>query len=87
MHNSQTELERHWQERCLKAKLDLEKARAHVQTVKENMSYGADTGNAYKLALEQETAALIEYSRVLRIYADLVFHGRVPDEGQGTSAE
>ncbi len=87
MHIRRSELERHWKQRWHKTKLDLEAARAHLQTMKDNMSYGVDTGNAYKSALERETAALIEYSRVLRIYTDLVVHGKVPDEEQGASAE
>ncbi len=83
------ELERYWKERWHKAKLDLDTARAFLQAVKSNMPsdpYGADTGNAYKSALEQETAALIEYSRVLRIYTDLVVHGKLPDDSERQAA-
>ncbi len=71
----------------MKAKADLEAARAHVQSIKQELSSGLlDSANAYKSALEQETAALIEYSRVLRIYTDLVVHGKLPDGGEQQAA-
>lgn len=84
------ELERHWKERWRKAKLDLESARAHVLSFKDHVSsglYGPDGDNAYQAAMAGETAALIEYSRVLRIYTDLVVHGKLPNEqAQGETA-
>ena len=86
----QPELELYWKERWQNAKLALEVARAHVQALKENVlpsdRYGSDSANAYKSALEQETAALIEYSRVLRIYTDLVVHGKLPDDNDERKA-
>ncbi len=72
------ELERYWKERWHKAKLDLETARARHQAVKERSEDRYEADNAYRSSLEQETAALIEYSRVLRIYTDLVVHGKLP---------
>lgn len=75
------ELERYWKERWLKAKLELEAARFHLQSVKSTLSgsYGADGAYAYARAIKGESDALIEYSRTLRIYTDLVVHGKLPD--------
>ena len=85
------ELERYWEERCLQAKLKLEAARAHVQSVKSTLSgpYGADGAYAYTRAIKGETTALIEYSRTLRIYTDLVVHGKLPgnEDPQAAGAE
>lgn len=82
------ELERYWKERWLQAKLELEAARAHVQSVKSTLSgpYGADGAYAYARAIQGETTALIEYSRTLRIYTDLVVHGKVPDNEERQAA-
>ena len=78
-------MEREWKERLSTAKLDLDAARANVQSVKDDASglSGPDGGYAharYTRAMMDETAALIEYSRVLRIYTDLMVHGNLPDE-------
>lgn len=75
------ELERHWHEQWSNAKLDLENAKAHLQSIKQS-GINPDEGDAYRAAIELETAALIEYSRVLRIYTDLVLHGKIPDEDE-----
>ena len=81
---NKAELERYWKERWHKAKVQLEAARAHLSAMKDDASAG--TGNAYRSALEQETAALIEYSRVLRIYTDLVVHGKSPEDKESATA-
>ena len=85
-------MERYWKERWLRAKLELEAARAHVQSIKHDLlsgPHGADGAYAFARAIEGETAALLEYSRTLRIYTDLVVHGKLPDneKPQAASAE
>ena len=72
----QRELERDWRERWLKAKADLDAARARVASLKP--AGGPDGNYAYARAVMDETDALAEYSRVLRLYADLVVHGKLP---------
>ena len=84
-------MERYWKERWLQAKLELEVARVHVQSIKRTLSgpYGADGAYAYARAIKAETTALMEYSIILRIDTDLVVHGKLPDneEGQAAGAE
>jgi len=75
-------LERYWKERSLRAKADLDTARSRVQSSKDDLSSGVDGSYAYARAMMDETHALVEYSRVLRIYTDLVVHGNLPDEPQ-----
>jgi len=81
-----SELERYWRERWQQAKLDLDAARSRVLSVKDDAFAGVagpDGGYAharYTRAMMDETTALVEYSRILRIYTDLVVHGKVPDE-------
>lgn len=72
------ELERYWKERCSNAKAGLDVASANVQSLANSQS-GSDGGSAYRSAIRSETAALVEYSRVLRIYTDLAVHGKEPD--------
>ena len=77
----QTELEHYWREQSTVAKLDLDAARAQVESIRDSCGVqGPDGAYAYASALHRETAALIEYSRVLRIYTDLMVHGRRPDD-------
>ena len=79
---NRTELQRQWQKKWKIAELELEAARVRLQSI-ENDPFGVDGpdgGYAYRAALRHETAALIKYSRVLRIYTDLVLNGRVPDD-------
>lgn len=80
----QGEVEGYWREQWTRAKVDLEAARAHVESIKDSCGvHGPDGAYAYASALNQETASLIEYSRVLRIYTDLMVHGRRPEDGDG----
>ena len=81
-----SKLEQHWKERWREAKLNLEAARAQVASVKD-LSVGPDYGYAYRSAFTKETAALIEYSKVLRIYTDLVVHGKLPDDNDAAGAK
>lgn len=72
------ELERYWKDRWHKAKFNLEAARANVESVKHDATSGPDGNYAYARAMKTETAALIEYSRILRVYTDVVVHDKVP---------
>ncbi|HEY1240786.1 MAG TPA: hypothetical protein VGF16_09530 [Bryobacteraceae bacterium] len=84
----QRELERHWRERWDKTKLDLDAARAQVESVKDSPSVnGPNNSYAYASALSHESAALMEYSRVLRIYTDLVVHGKIPEGNERQAAD
>lgn len=75
------EVEVYWHNRWVKAKRSLEEASARFQAIQEgNGVLGPDGGYAYRHALGQETAALVEYSRVLRLYTDLILYGKVPSE-------
>ena len=76
---------RYWKERWDTAKADLEAAHARVEALKGSASSGSGSDATYSYskyarAMSDETAALIEYSRVLRIYTDLVVHGKLPDD-------
>ena len=68
------------------AKLVLDAARANVQSVKDDAGLSSPGGTyahaRYTRAMMDETAALVEYSRVLRIYTDLMVHGKLPDENE-----
>ena len=78
----QRDLELYWKDRWVTAKRDLEEAHARFRSVAENGSamIGPDGGYAYRKALELETAALVRYSKTLRLYTDLVLYGKVPSE-------
>ena len=83
-----TELKALWKHRWEEAKLQLELAAIHVKQIEQQMMQI----DAYRQALETEILAAVEYTRVLRIYTDLVVYGKVPDEtrvnrasGQGLS--
>lgn len=60
----------------MNAKADLDAARAHAASLKPDG--GPDANYAYAQAITAETNALAEYSRVLRIFADLIIHGKSP---------
>ena len=87
------ELERYWREQWQKAKADLDTVSTRVESLKQDASCanGPDGGYAYARyarAMMEETTALVEYSRVLRIYTDLVVHGKLPaDEPQAAGGE
>lgn len=83
----QGEVEGYWREQWQMAKLDLDAARTQVESIRDSCGvHGPDGGYAYASALNRETAALIEYSRVLRIYTDLMVHGRRPDDNDEPKA-
>ena len=80
--NPKAEVERYWKERWHKAKLDLDATRALVQSLKDDAGLNGPDGvyayARYARAMMDETAALVEYSRVLRIYTDLMIYGKLP---------
>jgi hypothetical protein len=64
-----------WRERCLEARRRFEIARLDLK----EMQGGGDP-NGYRDALQREGAARAEYTRVLKLYTDLLVHGTVPNE-------
>ena len=76
------ELERYWKQRCQKAKADLDAARANVRSLKPESTSGRDGSYAFARAIRDETTALIKYSRVLRMYTDLMVHAKMPEEAE-----
>ena len=77
-----TELKAKWKHRWEEAKLQLELAAIHAKQIEQQMM----PIDVYREALEAEILASVEYTRVLRIYTDLVVHGKVPDETKVNSA-
>ena len=76
-------LEDRWRQRLKDAALRVDFARNYVKEVQRD--FPADTlpstdGRYLQRALHAQTLALKEYQRVLRIYTDLVVHGKIPDE-------
>ena len=69
------DLETLWKQRWDEAKRKLELAAIHVEQIEQQTR----SGDAYRQALEAEILAAAEYSRVLRIYTDLVVYGDIPD--------
>lgn len=67
-----------WRDRCLEARRQFEVARLRVDVLNSSAMLG--DSNAYRDALEAASATLAEYSRVLRLYTDLMVHGKIPDE-------
>lgn len=84
MSSDRSEIEGLWKQRWEAAKLKLEQAAARVrekESAVRSRSVPEPQGfDAYSHALEAETIALTEYARVLRIYTDLVVHGKMPEE-------
>ena len=79
-----TALEQRWEDRVRHAKLHLDLCRLHVKQMKALAADipPSDGGYAFKKALQSERYALVEYTRTLRVYSDLVVYRRVPE---GTS--
>ena len=83
-------LEELWRYRVQDARLRLEFAQHYLREVQRD--FGADDipaadGNfAYQKALRAENFALAAYSRVLRVFTDLVVGGKIPGEGEWAKA-
>ena len=75
-------LESKWRVRLFRALDDLERARARLkeaETLRSSQPVGHPDGEfAHQEAIKAETAALSEYTRVLRITSDLIVHGKIP---------
>jgi hypothetical protein len=51
-----------------------------VQEQKDQLTPSPDGAFAVSLALKKESEALAQYKRVMRIFTDLVVHGKIPKE-------
>lgn len=70
-------IQRFWRDRCLETRRQFDLAlllRVLVESADE-----ADPG-IYRMSLNGEASATKEYSRVLKLYTDLLVHGRIPAE-------
>jgi hypothetical protein len=77
-----------WKERCESLKRDLEAAKLHraeVETRYRGGSILSEDFYGYRRAVEAENDALTEYSRALRIYANLAIHGKASDDHADTA--
>jgi hypothetical protein len=77
--STHTEVESVWRHYWEAAKLRLELARIRVREVEIEVTLNPRAICEYQTAAAAERAAQLEYSRVLRIYMDLVVHGRAPE--------
>lgn len=77
-------LEEQWRQRLNNLKLRLQFARNYMLEARRDFSTGEISLDverfAYTAALRSETSALVEYDRVLRIYADLMARDIIPEE-------
>jgi len=76
-------LKRRWKKRWEAAKRTLELAAIHVKQVEQ----ANPSREAYRQALEAEILAAPEYTKILRIYTDLVVRGELPQEEQTAKSE
>ena len=80
-----TALKELWRQRLKDAELRLVFARDYLKYIQREVPLGeirnADGEYAYQQAYRAEIRALGEFKRVLRIYTDLLVHGKLPDEG------
>jgi hypothetical protein len=78
-------LEELWQLRLKNAELRYTHAREQLRNILRSLAPGevpsADGSYAYQQALRAEKIALADYTRVLRVFTDLVVHGKPPEEG------
>jgi len=76
--------EERWRQRLKDAELRLTFARQYLKDIQRDYPQldirGADGLFAFRHALQAENLALAEYRRVLKIFCDLVVHGKIPDE-------
>jgi len=82
MNDGRRALENLWKNRSEDAKLKFDLACRELREVERAISSGTaeESAYVYRNAVRAETAALVEYARVLRAYTDLVAHGRIPDD-------
>lgn len=81
---SQLEIGKAWQARLRDAEEAYRERQREVAAIYADQEFrealGSDAWPAFREALRQETHALREYQRVLRIFTDLVVRGVVPPE-------
>ena len=80
MGTNQDELEKQWRQRWREAKLSLELARIHLKEIQQQSATRDIPDQDYHRSLHALTIALLEYSRVRRIYTDLRTNGKAPHE-------
>lgn len=80
-HNS---VEALWKQRWDEAKRKLELAAIHVRAVEKEIAAGGESRSRedYRHALEAEVQAAADYTRILRIYTDLMVYGKSPEESR-----
>jgi hypothetical protein len=86
-------LEALWRERLQRVRMEMDVASSFANGLRREGrpadSPSPDGGVAYRQAVRAEAAALAEYARILRLFADLVLAGKIPDESEwppGSSA-
>jgi hypothetical protein len=82
MNDGRRAMEKLWKDRSEDAKLKFDQACRELREVERAISSGTTEESAYvyRNAVRAETAALVEYARVLRAYTDLVAYGMIPNE-------
>jgi hypothetical protein len=86
MAQSERELEDFWRERLREARLKYEEASEVFKATRGEHFESRPTADlilAIQRARNIESQALSEYMRVLRVFADLVVHGKLPPEDAG----
>lgn len=77
-------LEDLWRARLANVRLRFDLARNHTNEIHRDRRSGAlpspDGSLVYQQAVGEETMALAEYRRVLRVFTSLVLRGEIPDE-------
>jgi hypothetical protein len=77
-------LEELWRLRLKNAESRYAHTREQLRNVLRTLPHGEipspDGSYAYQQALHAENIALLECTRVLRVFTDLVVHGKIPEE-------
>ena len=77
------QLEDVWRGRLADAKLRLDFATTYLNEVKKDFKDATSDGHyAFERAVRAQNVALADYTRILRIFTDLVVHGKIPDGAQ-----
>ena len=76
MSPARQELENEWSGRLRDARLSLDLAQAHLREIRKKS--GSTLSEPLADAIRDERAALTDYLKVLKIFADLVVHAIVP---------
>jgi len=83
--SSRVEITKLWQARLKQAEEAYQERKRELDEVRDNPMFrdgvGVDGSHPFLQALKQETHALREYRRILRIFTDLVVRGVEPPAG------